>query len=206
MVLARTSKLQAVNKALQMMGESPLNSLQGLLGLGNLAEETLDSVSRKVQVEGWSFNTDYQMTLTRDSTTNEISVGTNVSRVVIDPYEYYDVDVVQRGSRLYDRKNNTYVFSIDLKADMTVILDWDDLPEHARVYIMTKAGKELQENMIGSKDLTEINMVLEQEARSQFMEEETTLSEHNMLTGHPRKGYPVQGFRPINVMERYVWH
>ena len=202
MVLARTSKLQAVNKALQMMGESPLNSLQGLLGLGNLAEETLDSVSRKVQAEGWSFNTDYQMTLTRDSTTNEISVGTNVSRVVVDPYEYYDVDVVQRGSRLYDRKNNTYVFSINLKADMTVILDWDDLPEHARVYIMTKAGKELQENMIGSKDLTEINMVLEQEARSQFMEEETTLSEHNMLRGHARKGYPVQGFRPINVMER----
>ena len=202
MVLARTSKLQAVNKALQMMGESPLNSLQGLLGLGNLAEETLDSVSRKVQAEGWSFNTDYQMTLTRDSTTNEISVGTNVSRVVIDPYEYYDIDVVQRGSRLYDRKNNTYVFSIDLKADMTVILEWDDLPEHARVYIMTKAGKELQENMIGSKDLTEINMVLEQEARTQFIEEETTLSEHNMLRGHARKGYPVQGFRPINVMER----
>ena len=202
MVLARTSKLQAVNKALQMMGESPLNSLQGLLGLGNLAEETLDSVSRKVQVEGWSFNTDYQMTLTRDSTTNEISVGTNVSRVVIDPYEYYDVDVVQRGSRLYDRKNNTYVFSIDLKADMTDILDWDDIQEHARLYIMTKAGKELQDNMIGSKDLTEINMVLEQEARSQFMEEETTLSEHNMLRGHARKGYPVQGFRPINVMER----
>lgn len=202
MVLARTSKLQAVNKALQMMGESPLNSLQGLLGLGNLAEETLDSVSRKVQAEGWSFNTDYQMPLTRDSTTNEISVGTNVSRVVVDPYEYYDIDVVQRGSRLYDRKNNTYVFSIDLKADMTVILEWDDLPEHARVYIMTKAGKELQENMIGSKDLTEINMVLEQEARTQFMEEETTLSEHNMLRGHARKGYPVQGFRPINVMER----
>ena len=202
MVLARTSKLQAVNKALQMMGESPLNSLQGLLGLGNLAEETLDSVSRKVQAEGWSFNTDYQMTLTRDSTTNQISVGTNVSRVVVDPYEYYDVDVVQRGSRLYDRKNNTYVFSIDLKADMTVILEWDDLPEHARVYIMTKAGKELQENMIGSKDLTELNMVLEQEARTQFLEEETTLSEHNMLRGHARKGYPVQGFRPINVMER----
>ena len=148
MVLARTSKLQAVNKALQMMGESPLNSLQGLLGLGNLAEETLDSVSRKVQVEGWSFNTDYQMDLTRDSTTNHISVGTNVSRIVIDPYEYNNIDVVQRGDRLYDRKNNTYVFSIDLKADMTVILDWDDLPEHARVYIMTKAGKEIQEKKI----------------------------------------------------------
>ena len=202
MVLARTSKLQAVNKALQMMGESPLNSLQGLLGLGNLAEETLDSVSRKVQAEGWSFNTDYEITLTRDSTTNEISVGTNVSRIVVDPYEYSDVDVVQRGSRLYDKRNNTYVFTIDLKADMTVILDWDDLPEHARVYIMTKAGKELQENMIGSKDLTEINMVLEQEARTQFIEEETTLSEHNMLRGNANKAYPITGFRPINVIQR----
>ena len=202
MALARTTKLEAVNKALQMMGEAPLNSLQGLFGLGNLAETTIDSVSRKVQTEGWSFNTDYQMTLTRDSTTNEISVGTNVSRVVVDPYEYYDIDVVQRGSRLYDRKNNTYVFSINLKADMTVILEWDDLPEHARVYIMIKAGKELQENMIGSKDLTEINMVLEQEARTQFIEEETTLSEHNMLRGHARKGYPVQGCRPINAMQR----
>ena len=202
MVLARTSKLQAVNKALQMMGESPLNSLQGLLGLGNLAEETLDSVSRKVQAEGWSFNTDYQITLTRDSTTNEISVGTNVSRIVVDPYEYSDVDVVQRGSRLYDRKNNTYVFTINLKADMTIILEWDELPEHARVYIMTKAGKELQENMIGSKDLTEIKMVLEQEARTQFLEEETTLSEHNMLRGDANKAYPITGFRPINVIQR----
>ena len=149
MVLARTSKLQAVNKALQMMGESPLNSLQGLLGLGNLAETT-----------------------------------------------------VQRGDRLYDRKNNTYVFTEDLKGDMTIILDWDDLPEHARLYIMTKAGRELQENMIGSKDLTEINLVLEQEARSQFIEEETTLSEHSMLRGHARRTHPVLGYKPINVMQR----
>ena len=202
MALARTSKLEAVNKALQMMGEAPVNSLQGLFGLGNLAETTIDSVSRKLQTEGWSFNTDYQVSLVRDSTTNHISVGSNVSRIYVDPYEYPDIDVVQRGSKLYDRKNNTYEFEKNLKVDMTIILDWDDLPEHARVYIMTKTGRELQESMIGSKDLTEINMVLEQEARTQFLEEETTLSEHNMLRGHARKGYPVQGFRPINVMER----
>ena len=111
MVLARTTKLEAVNKALQMMGEAPLNSLQGLFGLGNLAETTINSVSRKVQTEGWSFNTDYQVSLVRDSITNHISVGDNVSRVVVDPYDYPDYDVVQRGQKLYDRKNNTYVFT-----------------------------------------------------------------------------------------------
>ena len=109
MVLARTTKLEAVNKALQMMGEAPLNSLQGLFGLGNLAETTINSVSRKVQTEGWSFNTDYQVSLVRDSITNHISVGDNVSRVVVDPYDYPDYDVVQRGQKLYDRKNNTEV-------------------------------------------------------------------------------------------------
>ena len=202
MVLARTTKLEAVNKALQMMGEAPLNSLQGLFGLGNLAETTINSVSRKIQVEGWSFNTDYQQSLVRDSTTNHISVGDNVSRIVVDHFDYPDIDVVQRGKKLYDRKNNTYEFQENIKADITYILDWEDLPEHARNYIMVKTGRELQENMIGSKDLTEINIILEQESRSQFLEEETTLSEHNMIRGHANRSYPVKTYKPINMLER----
>ena len=121
MALARTTKLEAVNKALQMMGEAPINSLQGLFGLGNLAETTIDSVSRKLQTEGWSFNTDYQVSLVRDSTTNHISVGSNVSRIYVDPYEYPDIDVVQRGSKLYDRKNNTYEFEKNLKETVIVL-------------------------------------------------------------------------------------
>ena len=202
MALARTSKLEAVNKALQMMGEAPINSLQGLFGLGNLAETTINSVSRKLQTEGWSFNTDYEVDLMRDSTTNEISVGTSTTRVYVDPYDYPDVDVVQRGSRLYDRKNNTYEFKQDLKADITIILDWEDLPEHARVYIMTKTGRELQESMIGSKDLTEINLLVEQEVRSQFLEEETMLSDHNILRGHNRRVNPMRTYRPSDVLSR----
>ena len=165
-----------------------------------MAETTIDSVSRKLQVEGWSFNTDYQVSLVRDSTTNHISIGSNVSRIFVDPYDYPDIDVVQRGSKLYDRKNNTYEFEKNLKVDMTILLDWDDLPEHARVYIMTKTGRELQESMIGSKDLTEINILVEQEVRAQFLEEETTLSEHSMLRGHPRRVNPIRTFRPSDVL------
>ena len=202
MALARTSKLEAVNKALQMMGEAPINSLQGLFGLGNLAETTINSVSRKLQTEGWSFNTDYEVDLMRDSTTNEISVGTSTTRVYVDPYDYPDIDVVQRGSRLYDRKNNTYEFKQDLKADITIILDWEELPEHARVYIMTKTGRELQESMIGSKDLTEINLLVEQEVRSQFLEEETMLSDNNILRGHNRRVNPMRTYRPSDVLSR----
>ena len=103
---------------------------------------------------------------------------------------------------MYDRKNNTYVFTEKLKAVVTIILVWDDLPEHARVYILTKTGRELQESMVGSKDLTEINMLLEQETRAQFLEEETTLSEHSMLRGNAKRNYPGKGFNPISGLDR----
>ena len=75
-------------------------------------------MSRRVQAEGWSFNTDYEVTLTRN-TNDEIAVGSNVSRVVVDPLTYPDYDVIQRGNRLYDRRRNLYTFTEDLKADVT---------------------------------------------------------------------------------------
>ena len=56
--------------------------------------------------------------------------------------------------------------------------------------------------MIGSKDLTEINLLVEQEVRGQFLEEETTLSDHNMLRGHPKRVNPIRTFRPSDVLSR----
>ena len=67
---------------------------------------------------------------------------------------------------------------------------------------MTKTGRELQESMIGSKDLTEINLLVEQEVRAQFLEEETTLSDHNMLRGHNRRANPIKTYRPSDALFR----
>ena len=93
MALTRTSFLEAVNRVLQMLGEAPVNSLQGQFGLAKQAEDSLNDVSRKIQAEGWSFNTDYEVTLQRN-TSNEIPVGASVSRVVVSPTEYPDYDVI----------------------------------------------------------------------------------------------------------------
>ena len=201
MAQARTSFLQAVNRVLQMMGEAPVNSLNGQFGLAKQAEDTLNDVSRKLQAEGWSFNTDYERTLLRNAS-NQIEVGDNVSRVVVDPYLYSNLDVVQRGSKLYDRRNNSYTFTLDLKADVTYILEWDELPEHARQYVMTRGGRQLQEAIIGSADLTRMNLTLELEARSQFLEEETTKSEHSMLRGNPNHTGVIRTYLPSRAIAR----
>ena len=201
MALNRTSFLEAVNRVLQMLGEAPVNSLQGQFGLAKQAEDTLNDVSRTLQSEGWSFNTDLEKKLERTST-NEIELSSNVSRVVVDNLEYPDIDVVQRGDKLYDRRNNRYTFESELIVDMTTILEWDLLPEHARQYITIKAGRQLQEAIIGSADLTKLNLTQELEARRAFLEEETTKTEHRMLRGHLNRTSPINTYLPSRTLER----
>ena len=202
MGLNLTSELEAVNKVLRMMGEAPVNSLAGQFGLAKQAHDTLKDTSRTIQSEGWSFNTDYEKTLARTTGTNEIELSSDISRVKIDPYEYPDNEVVQRGLKLYDRRKNTSVFEEDLIADVTYILSWTDLPEHARQYIMTKAGRALQEQILGSADLSQINITAEAEARAQFLEEETNAGDHNMIRGNPNHTGVFQTYQPSRTVLR----
>jgi hypothetical protein len=202
MTMARTSFLEAVNRVLQMMGEAPVNSLNGQYGLALQAQDSLNDVSRKLQSEGWSFNTDREKLLQRNASTNEIAVGPNISRVVIDAYRYPALDIVQRGGKLYDRFNNTYVFDEDLYVDVTIILEWEELPEHARQYITIKAGRQLQEAILGSVDLTKINLTAEMEAKALFLDEETVVSDHSMLRGNPNHSGVTMAYMPSRALRR----
>jgi hypothetical protein len=202
MTLARTSFLEAVNRVLQMLGEAPVNSLDGQFGLAQQAQDSINDVSRKIQAEGWSFNTDYERLLMRDSITQEISIGPNVSRVKVEPYSYPDVDVVMRGGRLYDRRAGSYEFDEDLRADVTYILEWDEVPEYAHQYFMIKAGRQLQEAILGSADLSKINITAEMEARSLFLEEETSSGDHSWLRGNPNHTDVFMTYKPARTLRR----
>lgn len=202
MAASRTSFLEAVNRVLQMMGEAPVSSLDGQFGLAQQAQDALNDVSRKIQSEGWSFNTDLGRTLQRDAINSEIAVGVNVSRVEVDRYSHADLDVVQRGGKLYDRRGNTYQFDVDVVADVTYILEWDELPEYAHQYFTIKAGRQLQEAILGDSNLTQLNAVAELEARSLFLEEETRLSDHSMLRGNPNYTGVMMTYMPSQALRR----
>jgi hypothetical protein len=202
MTTSRTSFLEAVNRVLQMLGEAPVNSLDGQFGLAQQAQDSLIDVSRKIQAEGWSFNTDLARTLMRDAITNEIAVGANVSRVEVDRYNHSNLDVVQRGGKLYDRRANSYQFDVDVVGDVTYILEWEELPEYARQYFTIKAGRQLQEAILGDSNLSQINIAAEYEARSLFLEEETRLSDHSMLRGNPNYTGVMMTYMPSQALRR----
>lgn len=201
MAITRTTFLEAVNTVLRMLGEAPVNSLDGEFGLAQQASDILIDTSRRLQMEGWTFNTDYYKLMLRNQD-NEIQVPSNALRVLVADYDHPSLDVVQRGERLYDRRANSYTFTVDVRADVTVALDWEELPEHARRYITTRSGRLLQQQIVGAKDLDAINAGEEAEARSAFLELETTLDTHSMLQGNPNVSGPILGYLPSQAIRR----
>lgn len=149
-----TTQLQAINIMLGTIGEAPVNSIvTGPIPADvQTAKDILSEVSREVQSKGWSFNFEYKVTLLRDLN-GYITLAGNCLKVDL-TVENGQVDVVQRGLRLYDRKNHTYIFTINPVVDIIYFLSWDELPEQARRYINIKAARIFQNRIIGSETLT----------------------------------------------------
>ena len=57
--------------------------------------------------------------------------------------------------------------------------------------------------MLGSADLTKINLTMEAEAKSMFLEEETTRSEHNFLRGNPNQTSVLNTYLPSRALQRF---
>ena len=153
MALSITSKLDAINWMLSSIGEAPINQLGGATTVdADVAEQTLDEVSRQVQSIGWHFNTEKHYPLVR-ANDKRISITSDIVRIDVSKFDYPNIDPVQRGNYLYDNKNHTYQFDYDLEADLVKLMDWDFLPQPFRTYITTKATRVFQTKVVGSESL-----------------------------------------------------
>jgi hypothetical protein len=154
--MALTSKLEAVNTMLGVIGEAPVNSLTPVDNRLPVSVVTavniLDEVSREIQSEGWHFNTEheYELLLT---TQNKINLPSSTLKVDTALNEYTDIDVVQRGTVLYDRKNHTDVFNKNLKVTITFELSFEELPQQFRSYIITRASRKFANRYLGSQEI-----------------------------------------------------
>lgn len=149
-MLTATTKLQAVNTMLSAIGEPPVNTLSSTRADSLIALQILDEVTREVESYGWHFNIEYKVTMTPDSS-GYIFVADNVVRVNTDPTKYPYLDIVTRGNRLYDKYTNTYVFGSEIEVTRVVMLDFEEIPEAARRYIMIRAARIFGDRMIGSE-------------------------------------------------------
>jgi len=181
-MLSPTTELDAINTMLSSIGEAPVNTVEdnGVVD-AVMARQILTTVSREVQARGWHFNTEKDYTLTPTFPEGEVRLPKTLLR--IDTVKTHsDIDVVQRGNRLYDRRNHTYKFDKALKVDMVIMLPFDEMPEVARQFITIRSARIFQERVVGSGELSQFSLKDEMRALVALREFEADTADYNILT------------------------
>ena len=135
--MAQTTKLEAVNTMLSAIGEAPVTALNLGLVEADIAETILESVSKEVQSQGYSFNRQLSVVFNPDSN-NNIILPADILRAD-STQKTGNLDLVQRGLKMFDRVNNTYTITGTVYLDIVTQLDFLDLPEVVKRYITIRA-------------------------------------------------------------------
>jgi len=202
MAVAATTELEAINIMLAAIGEAPVNTLTGSLPVDvKIAQSTLVEINKSVQAEGWSFNTEIDVTLTRNAS-KQIVLPVNVLRVDANIHQHPDIDPIQRGLKLYDRLKNTFEFDEDLICTVVYFRDFDEIPEQARSYINIRAARIFVDRLVSDQGLRTYTKEDEIRARVTLTETDLANGDHNMLRGDPSLTTVFGTYSPANGLIR----
>tara|TARA_R100000781_G_scaffold80077_1_gene49451 strand:+ start:23 stop:631 length:609 start_codon:yes stop_codon:yes gene_type:complete len=202
MAVAATTELEAINIMLAAIGEAPVNTLTGSLPVDVvIAQSTLVEINKSVQAEGWSFNTEIDVTLTRNAS-KQIVLPVNVLRIDANIHQHPDIDPIQRGLKLYDRLKNTFEFDEDLICTVVYFRDFDEIPEQARSYINIRAARIFVDRLVSDQGLRTYTKEDEIRARVTLTETDLANGDHNMLRGDPSLTTVFGTYSPANGLIR----
>ena len=184
--MALTTKLEAVNIIISVIGEAPVNTITGvsLPVTAIQAISTLDETSKAVQSEGWHCNTEHEYELTPDSVTSKITLPQNTLKFDLDPLLYTDSDPVQRGLKLYDRKNHTELWTKSVKGSITFELEFEDLPEQLRHYITVKSARVFANRFIGTREIEGFTLRDEVEAKARAIDSDSENADRTIFDSY----------------------
>ena len=203
MTVAATTELEAINIMLAAIGEAPVNSLTGQVPVDvRIAQSTLIEVNKRIQSEGWSFNTEIDVTLPRDQTTKQIILSTDILRIDANIHQHPTIDPIQRGLKLYDRLNNRYEFDEDLICTVVYFRPFTELTEPARSYINIKAARVFVDRLVSDDALRTYTEQDETRARAILMETDLANGDHNILRGDPSLTSVFDTYSPANGLIR----
>jgi len=165
--------LKVINKMLTTIGEAPVNTLDDPDELTAKAISMLDYETIVLQSSDLWFN-HYPAVLPLD-VNSEIVLPPNT--VMVDAN---NTSIIQRGLKLYNKYNNTYVFATPLEVSLTVHLDFEEMPMTARLYVAATAVWlfETQEQADGSvSNILRFNL---ERAKNRFQDENLQQQNQNI--------------------------
>lgn len=178
--IALTTELEAVNEMLNAIGEGQVSSLDTGNADVQQCVRLLRDHSRKVQSRGWWFNRDEDYVLTPDND-GYLVLPANVLRVDPSSEDRFEKPWVQRGLKLYNAQDHTFVFTDTVKVDLITGLTWEELPQTARSYITACAGLEFVDTDMANVERHSFTKERKQEAYLELLKEEAEAADYNML-------------------------
>lgn len=198
------TELEAVNTLLSVIGEAPVDKLSDItineITDSALARKTLNEVARDVQAEGWSWNTDWNVELSKNNS-NEFVLPSNALTCLFSPNRYPDKQYVVRGLKVYNRAKRSFAFGADMSGPLIVDqvvsqLDWDEVPHTAQQYIVIRAARIYSDRYLNSNAIYAYTAQDEDYARSMLIRDEERHLDSNMLWGNDRGMGQGIGFIP----------
>lgn len=133
---ARTTKLEAVNAVLVLLGKDPVDAIpmHGTDQLTDAIENIIDATTRETLGRGWHFNT---VTRTLTAAAGEVTLDTDMLEFDVGKAEY-----AQKGTKLWNKTTGlTTGFSGDYAGVAIIALDFEDCPQVFREYVVSKAAE-----------------------------------------------------------------
>lgn len=177
-----TTLLEAINLVIAAYNGGAVASLDpaDMTTDGDRALMHLRNESRKLQMKGASYNEEIGVTID-PTNTGEVYLPSNLLQFrqayTVDTYQK---PLVQRGSRLYDRLNHTFNLGVPCKVDLLVMLDWDDLPQHARDLIVCNATVAMIGPKTASSEFGRMALQQRAEAQAAYESAESSIDQSTM--------------------------
>jgi hypothetical protein len=151
--LVATTFLEAVNIILAQIGVSARQSLdtETMNPETGEAVRTLHNWLISIQQAGWEWNREIGLELSPSpQPAGEITLPSNTLKVDT-IYPSYNMQLVQRGLKLYNPLKQTYNIGQDadsVTVDLVVALEFEQLPQAVRDYVTIKAARGFAQNKL----------------------------------------------------------
>ena len=168
-----------------------------------IALNTLREVSREVQAEGWSYNTEFDYKITPDSN-DEINIPDDVLQMDLNQGypENIEKDAVFRGGKLYDKKKHSYKWTAEtVYVDIVWYFDWESIPAPIQAHIVARAAAIVSSRIIGDSNQYQILQQKEAVTRSQALEYECNQGDYSFF-GSPSHGNFYRPYKPFHTLQR----
>ena len=201
-----TEELPAVNQILSSVGQAPVTTLDQTNPDVAIAYDTLLQVSREVQSEGWTFNTELEYEDTTDSN-KEYTPTNNMLQVDLSHSDnaYATKNVIRRNGKLYDKYNHTHEITStaneEIKLDIIWKFDWVDLPVPIQDYIVARAATIVSSRIVGDTQQYGILQQQEMLSRSTALEYECNQGDYTFF-GHPTNKNYYKSYQPYHALSR----